>query len=160
LRVLAHPVRCRSMPLSGTIILCDQVYNAQGGKYVIAGTYTTLQIKVPDLRRIDYQVAHLQTYVRVRPEQLGPLALEIRMRDEQQPPWQAPIATVRLELTVTEHSIRLIECPLTLPSFGLRIEGGEQAAERGRVDLRYSLELFHDSELMASTPLDLQFTQR
>lgn len=147
------------MPSSGTVILCDQVYQTQGGKFVIAGTYTTLEVRVADLRHIDYHMQPLHAYVRARPERMGPLALDVRIRDEQQPPWQAPLINARLQTTVTEHNIRLVECPLLLPSFGLRIEGGDQAVARGSVILRYSLELLSEGNLLASTPLDVRFTQ-
>jgi len=151
------------MPLSGTVILCDHVYQAQGGKFVIAGTFTTLQITVADLRRIDYQVAGLHCYIRIRPEQLGKLPLLVRIRDEQQPPWQAPLLTLTIDAQVNENNIRLIELPLTLPPFGLHIEG--PAADSATpmpdtIDLRYSVELLHADELIASTPLDLHFVAR
>lgn len=149
-----------AMPLSGTIILCDHVYQAEGGKFIIAGTHTTLHVVMPDLFRIDYQVAGLHCYLRIRPEQLGTLTLEIRIRDEQVPPWQPPLMTVRLDIPVTEQTIRLVECPIILPSFGLRVDGGDRAREAGVVDLRYSLELLQNGELIASTPLDLHFVAR
>lgn len=145
------------MPLSGTIIICDQVYPTSGGKYVLAGTYTALEVHVRDLRRIDFRLQPLNAYVRVRPETTGPLKLQVRLRDEQQPPWEAPMVTINLEAQIDARTIRLFECPVTIPPFGIQVTGGDHAASAGRLELRYAVELLHQGELITSAPLDLRF---
>jgi hypothetical protein len=146
------------MGLSGTVILCDQVYQAQGGKYVIAGTFTTLDVRVADLRKVEHRVDGLSVYMRIRPERIGNLTLELLVRDESRGPWDAPMQRLSLDVPVTERNLRLIECGLVTPPFQVRIEGPPTAAATGSVMLRYSIELRADGEIVATTPFDLRFT--
>ena len=117
------------MGIAVTVILCDHVYQAQGGKYVIAGTYTTIEVHVPDLRLAEHRLDNLAVYVRLRPEQLGTLACELLVRDEQHPPWHEPMLRLRWDAIVTRDNIRLVECAYVQ-------EGGGAAAADGRGALR------------------------
>ncbi len=146
------------MGIAGTVILCDHVYQAQGGKYVIAGTYTTIEVRVPDLRAAEHRLDNLAVYVRLRPEQLGTLACELLVRDEQHPPWQEPMMRLRWDSTVTKETIRLVECAFVLPSFTVSVRANDQAAPiPPQVEVRYVIELRAAGEVVGGTPLDLRF---
>jgi hypothetical protein len=146
------------MGLSGTIILCDHVYQAQGGKYVIAGTFTTIDVRVADLRKAEHRVDGLSLYLRIRPERLSTLAVEVLVRDESRAPWEEPMQRLRLDVPVTERNLRLVECGLVTPAFQVRIDAPPTAAAAGTIALRYSIELRVDGEVVGTTPLDLRFT--
>ena len=146
------------MGLSGTVILCDQVYQAQGGKYVIAGTFTTIDVRVNDLRQAEHRIDGLSLYVRVRPERLSTLVVELLLRDESRPPWDEPMQRLRMEIPVTERNLRLVECGLVTPAFQVRIDAPPSAPANGMLALRYTIELRVDGEVVATTPLDLRFT--
>jgi len=146
------------MGLSGTVLLCDHVYQAQGGKYVIAGTFTTIDVHVADLRKAEHRIDGLSLYLRIRPERLATLALEVLIRDESRGPWEEPIQRLRLDVPVTERNLRLVECGLVTPVFHVRIEAPDTAPAHGTLVLRYAIELRADGEVVATTPLDLRFT--
>lgn len=145
------------MGLSGTVILCDQVYQTQNGKFILAGTYTTLDVRVADLRNAEHRVEGLSLYLRIRPEKLGPLVLELLVRDETRGPWEEPMQRLRLDLVVTERNIRLVECGLVTPPFQVRIDAPPEAPPHGTVLLRYLIELRADGEVVGATPFDLRF---
>ncbi|MBA3684588.1 MAG: hypothetical protein H0W72_05035 [Planctomycetes bacterium] len=143
--------------LGGTIILCDHVYQANGGKYVIAGTYTTVEVRCPTLRRASHAFNGLGLYTRLRPERLGALACEAHVRDESQPPWTAPLLRCNWEARVTEQNIRLLEFALTAPGFVIQLGDEPGLDESPELTLRYAVELRVDGEVIAATPLDLRF---
>jgi len=146
------------MGIAGTVILCDHVYQAQGGKYVIAGTYTTIEVRVPDLRAAEHRLDNLAVYVRLRPEQLGALACELLVRDEQHPPWHEPMLRLRWDSTVTKDNIRLVECAFVLPSFTVSVKANDpEAPLPPLVEVRYAIELRAAGEVVGGTPLDLRF---
>jgi len=146
------------MGISGTVILCDHVYQAQGGKYVIAGTYTTIEVRVPDLRAAEHRFDNLAVYVRLRPEQLGVLPCELLVRDEQHPPWHEPLLRLRWDATVTHDNIRLVECAFVLPSFTVSVKANDAGAPPPPLlELRYAIELRASGEVVGGTPLDLRF---
>jgi hypothetical protein len=146
------------MGLSGTVLLCDHVYQAQGGKYVIAGTFTTIDVRVADLRKAEHRIDGLSLYLRVRPERLATLVLEVLIRDESRGPWEEPMQRLRMEVPVTERNLRMVECGLVSPAFQVRIDAPETAPMTGTLVLRYTIELRADGEVVATTPLDLRFT--
>ncbi len=141
----------------GTIILCDQVYQAQGGKYVIAGTYTTVEVQCQSLRRASHAIAGLSLYTRLRPERLGTHACEAHVRDESQPPWAPPLLRCQWEARVTERCIRLFEFILITPGFTVQLADDPAFDTSEDVTLRYAIELRVDGEVVAGTPLDLRF---
>ncbi len=143
--------------MTGTIILCDQVYQAQGGKFIIAGTYTTIEVRCKDLRRAEHQVNGLNLYLRLRPERMGPLPCRIVIRDELQPPWVEPVLGTNWEARVDERSIRLMEMAMMSPSFLVRAQVPEEGIAAGRAQLKYSIGFLVDGELIATTPLDIVF---
>jgi hypothetical protein len=145
--------------MTGTIILCDQVYQAQGGKFVIAGTYTTIEVRCKDLRRAEHQVNGLNLYLRVRPERLGVHQCRITVRDELQPPWHEPVLATQWEARVDERSMRLLEMAMMSPPFVVRPQLPEAAISAGAVTLRYSIAFLIDGEVIATTPLDIAFVQ-
>jgi hypothetical protein len=146
------------MGISGTVILCDQVYQAQGGKFVLAGTYTTIEVRVADLRAAEHRLDNLAVYVRLRPEQLGVLPCELLVRDEQRPPWDEPLMRVRWDPTVTHDNIRLVECAFVLPPVVVRVQANDPAAvPPPRLEVRYVIELRAAGEVVGATPLDLRF---
>lgn len=156
----AAPATVAAMGLGGTILLCDRVYQAQGGKFVIAGTFTTLDVTVPDLRSAEHRIEGLECYVRLRPEKLGALPVDVLLRDEQRPPWEAPLMRLHWDLQVDERNTRLIEFPLTLPPFQLKLAGGTDAPTTGTLMLRYTIELHAEGEVVATTPFDVRFVAR
>ena len=148
------------MGLAGTIILCDHVYQANGGKFVIAGTYTTIEVRVADLRQAEHRLDNLSVYVRLRPEQLGALPCEILVRDERQPPWQEPMLRLRWDATVTADNMRLLEWAFVLPSVSIAVKANDPAAPvPAMLEMRYAIELRAGGEVVGGTPLDLRFIQ-
>lgn len=148
------------MGIAGTVILSDHVYQAQGGKFVIAGTYTTIEVRVPDLRAAEHRLDGLALYVRLRPEQLGTLPCEILVRDEQHPPWHEPLLRMRWDATVTSENMRLLEWALVLPSFTVSVTANDPQAPLPPVlAVRYAIELRASGEVVGGTPLDLHFVQ-
>src|SRR5262245_58370322 len=115
--------------LSGTVILCDQVYQAQGGKFVLAGTYTGIQVHCADLANVQHHIQGLHLYLRLRPEQLGQLNCELMIRDEGQPIWNnEPILRTKWEVAVSERNMRLVEIMMVSPPFTIQPKPGPEHA--------------------------------
>jgi hypothetical protein len=148
-----------AMAMTGAVILCDQVYQTQGGKYVIAGTFTTIEVRVADLAKVEHVVSGFHLYLRARPERTGQLVLDVRLRDEQRAPWEAPILALRCEVPVDERTIRLVELGLPLPPFTLRVAATDEPPAGAVLQLRYAVELLHDGELIGTAPLDVRFVR-
>ncbi len=143
--------------IGGTIILCDHVYQTNGGKFVIAGTFTTIEVRCPTLRRASHAIGGLSLYGRLRPERLGAHACEVHVRDESQPPWSAPLLRCQWDARVGEPNIRLLEFTLVTPGFVIQLGDEAHLDETAEVLLRYAVELRVDGEVIAGTPLDLRF---
>lgn len=141
---------------SGTVILCDQVYQAQGGKFVLAGTYTTIEVHCRDAPVIEHQVPGLALYLRLRPERTGRHACEVLVRDELLPPWAEPVMRHAWELPIDERNLRLLEVAMNLPGFTVRVQ---PQPDQPVVQLRASIEFRVDGELVATTPLDLRLVR-
>jgi hypothetical protein len=145
--------------ITGTIILCDNVYQAQGGKFVLAGTYTTIEVRVIDAARIEHQINGLNMYLRLRPEQLGPLSCEIMIRDEALPPWNEPLLRNQWDVRVTERNIRLVEMAMMSPPFIVRPQVPPDATLNDML-VKYSIEFRINGEVIATTPLDVRFVRQ
>ena len=145
--------------MTGTIILCDHVYQAQGGKFVLAGTYTTIEVRTKDLRRAEHQVNGLSLYLRLRPERLGVHQCRIAIHDESRPPWSEPVLATAWEARVDERTMRLLEMAMLSPPFLVRPQVTDEGVAAGSVVLRYSVAFLVDGEVIATTPLDISFVQ-
>jgi len=143
--------------MSGTVVLCDQVYQAQGGKFVIAGTYTTIEVRCLDLRQVEHQVNGLSLYLRLRPEHVGQHACEVLVRDEHRPPWQEPVMRCQWQVQVSELNMRLLEMTLSTPGFTVRAQAGPEIEAQGVMTLPFSIEFRVDGEVVGTTPFDLRF---
>jgi hypothetical protein len=143
--------------LSGTIILCDQVYQAQGGKYILAGTYTTVEVRCRDLATVEHQINGLSMYLRLRPEQLGALTCELLLRNEALAYWDEPLMRTSWEMRVTEHNFRMLEMMMVSPAFLIRPGFPAEVAATGEGLLKYSIEFRVNGEVIGTTPLDVRF---
>jgi len=115
-------------------------------------------VRVADLRNAEHRVDGLSIYVRVRPERISTLALELLIRDESRAVWEEPMQRLRFDVQVTERNLRLVECALVTPPFQVRIAAPPTASASGTLELHYAIELRADGEVVATTPLDLRFT--
>jgi hypothetical protein len=156
-RADAHPAHMAS--LSGTVILCDQIYQAQGGKYVIAGTYTTIEVHCKDLRNAEHLIGGLNLYLRLRPERVGQHQCEILVRNEHMPPWSEPVLRHAWQADVSEGNMRLLEMPRVLPPFIVRVQAPPETPNQDSLLVKFSLEFRIDGEVVATTPLDVKFVQ-
>lgn len=145
--------------LSGTVILCDQVYQAQGGKFVLAGTYTNIQVHCADLANVHHHIQGLQLYLRLRPEQLGPLTLEVMIRDEGQPPWGEPVLKTKWDIAVTQRNVRLVEIMTVSPPFAIQAQLSPEQRNRTDMTVKLSVEFRAAGEVVGTTPLDVTFVK-
>jgi hypothetical protein len=141
--------------IRGTLILCDQVYRTDQGKWVIAGTYTQWQTPNDEL------VMHsLQAYVRLQVERPGTYPMRLTMMDRGAPPNARPMMEAQIEVIVNESQIPVFEMGLHLPE--LRIAAPIPAKDRqvGSVlALHTLLWLTVSGTDVASCNLDFLFTK-
>jgi hypothetical protein len=141
--------------IRGTLILCDQVYRTDQGKWVIAGTYTHWQTPHDDL------VMHsLQAYIRLQFDRPGTYPLRLAMLDRAAPPQAAPMMQAETVITVNESQIPVFEMGIHLPE--LRIAAPIPAKDRqvgSLLALRTLLWLTVNGTDVASCNLDFHFTK-
>lgn len=141
--------------IRGTLILCDQVYRTDQGKWVIAGTYTHWQTPNDEL------VMHtLQAYIRLQVDRPGTYPLRLAMLDRAAAPNAAPMMEAQTEIVVNETQIPVFEMGIHLPE--LRIAAPIPAKDRqvGSVlAMRTLLWLTVSGIDVASCNLDFLFTK-
>ncbi len=138
------------MSINGTIILCDNVYEAAQGKFIIAGTYNSLACKGSRL-----QLPSLECYLRLYPEKIGKLPVQIRMVDAERID-APPLFTANLDIDVTEHQIPILEFAFK-SRIPLSINCNFQNPEDTTANIPFSVQVLADDELIASTPLRIRF---
>ncbi len=141
--------------IRGTLILCDQVYRTDQGKWVIAGTYTHWQTPNDEL------VMHsLQAYIRLQVERPGTYPLRLAMMDRAAPPNARPMMEAQTDIVVNETQIPVFEMGIHLPE--LRIAAPIPAKDRqvgSVISLRTLLWLTVSGIDVASCNLDFNFTK-
>ena len=141
--------------IRGTLILADQVYRTDQGKWIIAGTYTHWQTPNDEL------VLHtIQAYIRLQVERPGTYPLHLTMMDRGAPPNARPMLEAKAEIVINETQVPVFEMALHLPE--LRIPAPIPAKDRqvGSVlAIRTLLWLTVSGVDVASCHLDFHFTK-
>src|ERR1043165_888904 len=139
----------------GTLILADQVYRTDQGKWIIAGTYTHWQTPNDEL------VLHsLQAYIRLQVERPGSYPMKLTMMDRGAPPNARPMLEAQAEIAINETQVPVFEMGLHLPE--LRIPAPIPAQERevgSLLAIRTLLWLTVSGVDVASCHLDFHFTK-
>jgi hypothetical protein len=138
--------------IRGTLIMCDQVYRTDQGKWVIAGTYTSWQTSQ------DVLVPFLHAYIRLQFERSGTYPCNLTMVDRGRPPQAPPMLEARFEVVQSQASPPLFEMGLQLPE--LHITAPEPYAKRApgsQIALRTLLSLRVKDTDVASCHLDFLF---
>lgn len=139
----------------GTLILADQVYRTDQGKWIIAGTYTHWQTPNDEL-----MLHGIQAYIRLQVERPGSYPLKLTMMDRGAPPNARPMLELQAEIAISEQQVPVFEMGLHLPE--LRIPAPIPAVERavGSVlAIRTLLWLTVSGVDVASCHLDFHFTK-
>jgi hypothetical protein len=143
-----------SMPeIRGTLILCDNVYRTDQGKWIIAGTYNHWRTSNDELA-----LPPLQTYIRLQCERPGTYPGRLIMVDRAQPPQALPMLEVGFEIAVSEGDTPMFETALLLPE--LRLKAPVPYAQRppgSAIVLRTLLWLKVKDMDIASCHLDFHF---
>lgn len=135
----------------GTIIVADEVYNTQEGKWVIAGTYQNWIVKEPKLQL----QKGLAVYVRVQCETSGQHQLVVKIEDRARSPTEKPLLQIAAVLMISD-----VDQPIEL---GFRTKELEIKRPRGRLSrgdlkqVKLQLNLEIDGILLASAPLTITF---
>jgi hypothetical protein len=141
--------------IRGTLILADQVYRTDQGKWIIAGTYTHWQTPNDEL------VLHtIQAYIRLQVERPGTYPMHLTMMDRGAPPNARPMLEAQAEIVINESQVPVFEMGLHLPE--LRIPAPILAKDRqvGSVlAIRTLLWLTVSGIDVASCHLDFHFTK-
>lgn len=141
--------------IRGTLILADQVYRTDQGKWIIAGTYTHWQTPNDEL------VLHsIQAYIRLQVERPGTYPMRLTMMDRGAPPNARPMLEAQAEIAISEQQVPVFEMGLHLPE--LRIPAPIPAKDRqvGSVlAIRTLLWLTVSGTDVASCHLDFHFTK-
>ena len=141
--------------IRGTLILADQVYRTDTGKWIIAGTYTQWQTPNDEL------VLHtIQAYIRLQVERPGTYPMKLTMMDRGAAPNARPMLEAQAEIVINETQVPVFEMALHLPE--LRIPAPILAKDRevGSVlAIRTLLWLTVSGVDVASCHLDFHFTK-
>jgi NAD(P)H-dependent flavin oxidoreductase YrpB (nitropropane dioxygenase family) len=141
--------------IRGTLILADQVYRTDQGKWIIAGTYTHWQTPNDEL------VLHsIQAYIRLQVERPSTYPMKLTMMDRGAPPNARPMLEANAEIAISEAQVPVFEMALHLPE--LRIPAPIPAKDRqvGSVlGIRTLLWLTVSGTDVASCHLDFHFTK-
>lgn len=137
----------------GAIILCDNFYRDQFGKYVISGTYT--------IRKCNHQVLHLQdglkAYARFFVEHAGTHKAVVKLINRMEASNAEPLGNFELDIEVRdplapiELGIVFPPCMIECPKKIDEIEAGTYEA----IDFLVWLEV--DGQALASSPLRVAF---
>lgn len=139
--------------IRGTLILADNVYHTDKGKWIISGTYSFWQTHQEEL-----VIPMMSVYVRLQFERLGTYRCRVSISDRMAPPHVPPVINTQFEVKITETTPRLFEAGLQLPE--IRQRGPIPVADRApgsatKVSLLIALSCNeHD---IASNDLDLVF---
>lgn len=139
--------------IRGTLILCDQVYRTDQGKWVIAGTYSHWQTVNDELT-----LHSLNAYIRLQFERPGTYPLRLTMHDRGQSPNAAPMMEARAQITIGDAQLPIFEMGIQLPE--LRIAAPVKFKDRppgSRQALRTLLWLKVQEIDVASCHLDFIF---
>ena len=141
--------------IRGTLILCDQVYRTDQGKWIIAGTYTHWQTPNDEL------VLHsLQAYIRLQCERPGTYPLQLAMLDRAAPPNARPMLQANTEITVNESQVPVFEMGIHLPELRITAPIPSKDREPGSLlAIRTLLWLTVQGVDVASCHLDFMFTK-
>ena len=141
--------------IRGTLILCDQVYRTDKGKWVIAGTYTHWQTPNDEL------ILHsLQAYIRLQCERPGTYPMRLTMIDRAGPPNATPMLDARTEIIVNETQVPVFEMGLHLPELRIAAPILSKDREPGSLlAIRTLLWLTVSGVDVASCHLDFTFTK-
>jgi hypothetical protein len=141
--------------IRGTLIICDQVYRTDQGKWIIAGTYNHWQTPHDEL-----SLHTLQAYMRLQFEQPGNYPAQLKMLDRGAPPQAPPMLEARMDINIDEQQLPIFELGIHLPE--LRIKSPVLAKDRApgsALAIRTLLWLTVSGIDVASCPLDFIFTK-
>ena len=138
-------------PINGAIILCDNVYKTDNGKYLISGTYT--QIHTFN-QTVDVS---LNAYIRVAVEKAGTYNLKVKLIDVVESPTKPAIMDMDGIITV-DDPLKVIEMGIHTPGFRLTcpIDLDELDENQG-VRMCFKLWLEINGTALASSPFEVLF---
>ena len=139
--------------IRGTLILCDNVYRTDQGKWVIAGTYAQWQTTQDALT-----LPFLHAYVRLQFEHPGTYQCQLTMVDKAQPPQSVPMLSAQFDVSQPSSNPPVFEMGLQLPE--LRIQAPVPFSQRppgSLIILHTQLWLRVRQTEIASCALDFHF---
>jgi hypothetical protein len=140
--------------IRGTLILCDQVYRTDQGKWIIAGTYTNWQTSNDELA-----VPFLQAYVRLQFERPGNYPCRLTLVDRAQAPQARPMIEAKFDVNMADPQVPVFEMGLQLPELRITAPVPYQQRKPGSVIALHTLLWLtvKDTEV-ASCRLDFLFS--
>lgn len=137
----------------GTIILCDQLYPSINGKWIIAGTYTTWNVRPGELH---LDLPTLNVYIRFQVEKAGDCACELLLVHRALPS-NAP-AIIRQDFTVRINDpLSPCEMGCVMPSFRVRCPEQPTQPTSPLIGVPLLLWLKVAGEDIATCPLNIIF---
>jgi len=139
--------------IRGTLILADNVYRTENGKWIISGTYSYWQTTQDVL-----VIPMLATYVRLQFERFGVYRCRVAVTDKMAPPHQPPVINTQFDVTINEATPRMFEAGLQLPE--IRQRGPIPLADRlpgSATKMSLLISLSCNDHDIASNDLDLVF---
>ncbi len=138
--------------VTGMILLADNVYRTDRGKFVIAGTYTSWQTTKDVMH-----MPGVQLFVRLVFERFGQYECQLVVQDRSSPPTALPMLAMPINIEVSARTSRLIEAGFQLPELNIPASRpfNERPPTGEKATLIISMMLGHD--VIASTNLDIIF---
>ena len=90
--------------MSNCLILADQIYQDQSGKYIIAGTYTGWSKRIAGWEQAIFDAPNgLALYGRFTPERFGELELNIAVKDRNRRDWNESWLRTCIKLQIKQR---------------------------------------------------------
>ena len=137
----------------GTVILCDQLYPSIGGKWIIAGTYSTWKVR-PGARHLE--LPPLNVYIRFQVQQAGEFAGELLLMQRSLPANDPPLLRQEFRVRIGDP-LSPYEMGCVLPAFQVRCPDEAPQQQTGPIGVHLLLWLRIAGEDVASCPLNVLF---
>jgi hypothetical protein len=138
--------------INGTIILCDNVYNADG-KFIISGTYSTWMT-----RSVPLSVPYLHLYLRFHPERVGKIPLRVWLSADNMHNPQ-PLLEIHRTIDVPAEGAQVMQVGVILPGITVSPHIPDPMPHGAVLEIPYRIGYDLAGEQIATTPLLIRFAQ-